>query len=315
MDNAEGGIKVAESGAQMEYMLVRQLASVFSRNQVAARRGLHDLLARSPSRALDALYRVMEEDSAGAGAPFVASLVAADETRLLHLVNSPTLHLQAAIRIVRRLIAVEPGLEATLLRMVVRTNDSESIVRVLSILEEASDCVRISQQLQSLIRQPDLRVRSKAARIVVRISRERDRLVQLLADPDHRVRANAAEGFFALAPKPAEIQALWQLASDEHHRPATTALAVLALCGHPLAVTKLIELLDSANERFQLAAAWAMGRVADPTFLPVLQSVIREQSGSLKRMALRSCTLIRRSNPQSGPTASPPIENQPSDPD
>jgi hypothetical protein len=67
------------------------------------------------------------------------------------------------------------------------------------------------------------------------------------------------------------------------------------LHGDSRAVDKLIEFINSADPHFQVAAAWAMGRSQNPGFLPVLQLLIREQSGSLKRMAMRSCALIRKS--------------------
>jgi HEAT repeat protein len=315
VDTVQSEMGVADSEEQLEYVLVRQLASSFASNQVAARRGIHELLMRSRSRSLEALYRVLLEDSAGEGEPFVVSLLSSDEAHLSPLLHSPNLDRKAAVRIVRRLAKEEPGLEAMLLRLAVRERNSDALLRILSILEEGGDCLRIAQQLQVLSRQTDERVRAKAARMVVRVSRERDRLMQLLSDPDPRVRANAAEGLFELVPRPTEVQALWQLAGDEHHRPATTALAVLAIHGDTQASCKLVELLETSEERFQLAAAWAMGRVGDPAFLPVLQTVVKGQSGSLKRMSLRSCALIRKAAARAESTALPQAESQPSDRD
>jgi hypothetical protein len=194
VDTVQSEMGVADSEEQLEYVLVRQLASSFASNQVAARRGIHELLMRSRSRSLEALYRVLLEDSAGEGEPFVVSLLSSDEAHLSPLLHSPNLDRKAAVRIVRRLAKEEPGLEAMLLRLAVRERNSDALLRILSILEEGGDCLRIAQQLQVLSRQTDERVRAKAARMVVRVSRERDRLMQLLSDPDPRVRANAAEG-------------------------------------------------------------------------------------------------------------------------
>jgi hypothetical protein len=313
VDNARDEMAVADSEEQWEYVLVRQFASSFSSNQVAARRGLHELLMRSRSRSVEALYRVLLEDSAGAGEEFLLSLLAGDEAHLAPLMDS-TLDRVSAVRMVRRLSEEEPSLEAMLLRLAIRERNSDSLLRILGILEEAGDCLRIAQQLQVLTRQRDERIRAKAARMVVKVSRERDRLVQLFSDSDPRVRANAAEGLLDLVPRHGEIQALWQLAGDRHHRPATTALAVLAIHGDTQASCRLVDLLETGQERFQLAAAWAMGRVGDPAFLPVLQTVVKEQSGSLKRMSLRSCALIRKAAGRAEASALPQAESRPFDP-
>lgn len=292
MENSE--VLEPDASDKVEYILVRQLVNFFSTNQVTARRRLHELLVRSPARAIDSVYRVLIENSAGAAEPFLLTLMAADETRLAPLVASDSIDFASAVRLAGALSRTDPGIEAMLLRVALREHQPETILRALSLIAEFSDCTRVAQQLQLLSRQPNELIRSKAARLILRVSRERDRLVQLLTDSDPRVRANAAEAFLSLEPKPAEIEELWRLAGDNHHRPATTALAALALNGDVQAIHRLIELVNAPNPPFQLAAAWAMGRTQNPVFLTVLQNVIREQSGSLKRMSMRSCALIRK---------------------
>jgi len=279
---------------KVEYILIRQLVTHFSANQVAARRGLHELLVRSPARALAAIYRVLSEDLAGNAEAFLLTLLLADESRLVPLVLPESLDFAAAVRIAKALARTDATVETMLIRVASRERQPEAVLRVLSVLEEFSDCTRISQQLQLLCRQPNELIRSKAARLAIRTSRERERLVQLLSDTDPRVRANAAEVFLSSSPKPTEIEELWRLADDPHHRPATTALAALAISGDSQAIYKLIEMMNAPDPAFRLAAAWAMGRTQNPVFLTVLQNMIREQTGNLKRMCMRSCALIRK---------------------
>ncbi len=83
-------------------------------------------------------------------------------------------------------------------------------------------------------------------------------------------------------------------AEDPHHRVAANALVGLYQQGDPASVAGLAGMIRRPDLASRAAAAWAMGRIGDPRFIPLLQStrrlpgqdpsVVRNCLGAVKRI-------------------------------
>jgi len=295
-----------DTQVQMEFNLLSELVFAFASNPVLARRGMRELMAFAPSKSYSAFLQLLKQGSEGPGTDFLIGLLLENDLLIVALADPTAFPLNAAVLLARNLRRLDPRLDTKLLQHVMpgpgrgREVPPDAIERVLEILDQTSDASRLIPILMKLQRHGNDRIRSKATLLLVRAHRNPDWLQSQLSNPDHRIRANAIEGLLDAKPGDKELAMLWEAAQESHHRVATTALVVLHRNGHPEAAGEgLIKLSSHPQPAFRAAAAWGMGRTEDERFLETVQSMIRGETGSVRRMAMQSSILLRKVREQS----------------
>lgn len=131
------------------------------------------------------------------------------------------------------------------------------IQRCLALVEDTPDPNRISVTLLKFARHPDIRVQSKAAKLLGRFMLNVSKIEELYLNPSERIRANLIEGI-ARRPDPESLMPLVdQAAKDPSSRVSTMALAILARRGHKMSQTLLAMRRRSKEESISWAANFA----------------------------------------------------------
>ncbi len=299
-----------------------------SRAELQARlEGLLHSFAQQPSAArseVRALLQAQPADFCASAIPLLAGLPEDSPARqflsnlllgfdaLPKILSDPAaLRPSAATELTRLLSRADPMLDAKLTRWLLRglgthpdpaAADPVRINRLLEILENVSDGTRTVVNLVQLLRHPSPKVRSKAALMVGRSLKSGAWAEQRLLESDARVRANVVEALWGLeAPGAAD---LFKLAlKDSNNRVVGNALVGLYLLGDPAAATLLQEMATHKSAAFRATAAWAMGFLEDPQFLPVLGRLLKDREAIVRRNVLRSLARIKRATGQGLPGA------------
>jgi HEAT repeat protein len=186
--------------------------------------------------------------------------------------------------------------------------------RALEILCEMPPNRHLLQPLARLLRSADPYVRSKAALMYARASDNPEWVLKMLADPDVRVRANAVEGLWQT--KAATAGAVFKEAAlYPDHRVQINALLGLHFIGD-LSVdlrAQLEKIASTPNVVVRAAAAFAMGRIMDVIYVPVLEGLLKDEEQKVRRQALQALISIRRHN-RVDATPAPPAEPPPAEP-
>jgi hypothetical protein len=120
----------------------------------------------------------------------------------------------------------------------------------------------------------DERLRARLAAILGKAARTHDVFLALVTDGDPRVRANAVESLWGSTSAMAR-EVFEKAARDAHHRVAANALVGQYLQGRPESVAGFVSMIRRQDQASRAAAAWAMGRVGDERFVPLLHATRR----------------------------------------
>jgi HEAT repeat protein len=218
--------------------------------------------------------------------------------------------LKDSIRVVEKVLRVEPCFDLQLARWLVRAPrppvDFESRhrrLRAMDLLRAVGSTARLSAFQLQFLRESDPNVRSKAAQMMAEITRDAAWFREHLADPDPRVRSNALEALWESNWE--EAVPLFELAlNDLHHRVIATALVGLALAGQRArAVDQLIEIAGDQRADFRAAAAWAMEVIPDQRFRPALMNLTHDSAPMVRPLAFAALRAIERRRRNGAPDA------------
>ncbi len=131
------------------------------------------------------------------------------------------------------------------------------IQRCLTLVEDTSDPNRISVTLLKFARHPDIRVQSKAVKLLGRYMQNVSKIEELYLNPSERVRANLIEGIAHRSDPDGLMTLVEQAAKDPSSRVSTMALAILARRGHKMSQTLLAMRRRSKEDRISWAANFA----------------------------------------------------------
>jgi len=310
----------AELQARLEGLL-----HSFAQQPSAARSEVRALLQAQPAEfcalAVQLLPGLPEDSPAR---QFLCNLLLGFDALPKILSDPAALSPSAATELIRLLSHADPMLDAKLTRWLLRglgthpdpaAADPVRINRLLEILESVSDGTRTVVNLVQLLRHPSPKVRSKAALMVGRSLKSGAWAEQRLLETDARVRANVVEALWGLeAPGAADV---FKLAlRDSNNRVVGNALVGLYLLGDPAAATLLQEMAAHRSAAFRATAAWAMGFLEDPQFLPVLGRLLKDREAIVRRNVLRSLARIKRATGQGLPAGSggEQVESAPQEP-
>lgn len=255
-------------------------------------------LRESPESELENIIRSLPEFADSAGLSQLLRVIARD-SRALALCTCPRLLSTAdAIRIARKMQAVEPSVDARMLRLLQPSSESTvtnaaHAARVLEIVDVISDGMRTQTVLAQLLWHDDLRIRSKAALLIGRSQRNVSWLERQMRDPDPRVRANAVQALWGTRSIEA-CEVFLEAAGDPNHRVAANSIVGLHRAGDLRSIVLASLMARHNEEKFRAAAVWAMGETLDPRFLPTLVQTIGASDGLIRRNSLRATVAIRK---------------------
>ena len=300
-----------------EDVFLQGLVDDFQSSSAMFKRDMRRLLEKDPVPFLRSACRILKTNSNGPGAEYLTELLWGSPVLAGSLIDPALLPLEQAICFARRWAKYDPMLDIKLLHMGFPTDggavcdiDIVRAKRVLSMVNELPPRRHILFPLVSLLRSPDPAVRSKAASLYGRTSGNAEWVRSRLGEPDARVRANAVESLWG-ADSTAARTVLKEASRDRNHRVAANALIGLHQTGTDVTVS-LQKMCCGTDPLARAAAAFAMGRILNPQFIPVLEHLVKDDNPRVRSQALRALIRIRRhQRPTGAPdpeAAAPPAE-------
>jgi len=278
------------------------------------KRDMRRMLEKDPRGFLQSACRILKVRSGRPGVAAMLDLLWASPVLLGSLIDPAMLPLPTAIAFARRWVAFDPMLDIKLLAIGFpsRENDEESVAesveskRALEIVAKLPPNRHVLQPLAKLLRSADPNVRSKAALMYARASDNPEWVSKMLGDPDVRVRANAVEGLWET--KIAGAGAVFKEAAlDPDHRVQVNALLGLHYVGDTSVDLRagLEKITRAPDPVARAAAAFAMGRIMDAIYVPVLEGLLKDEEQQVRRQALQALISIRRRGRRDGASPQP----------
>jgi hypothetical protein len=231
------------------------------------------------------------------GAQFLVAILAS-KPDWLRSICDPKIHtLDQSLDLVRRAHKVDSLAVLKLADMLAQpasSTDAEArfAARVFAVLKESPPPVALPA-LRQLSRCPNARVRSKAVLLMGRIYQNPKFVDRGVLEQDPRVAANAVESLWGLTDSAAR-EAFVSAALDPHHRVAANGIVGLYLMAEECSIPFLFRLGASDKPLARAAAAWAMGRLEDPRFVPRLAQLREDLDPLIRQGAFRSMARIRQ---------------------
>jgi len=296
----EARVSVVDTGLDI---WLQQLLDDAESSSAVLKRDMRRLLEKDPPEFLQSACRIMKTCSQKPGSASMMDLLWSSPVLIASLIDPSMLPLRTAIAFANRWVAFDPMLDIKLLEVAFPfgEDDAESAVdevgsqRALEIVSKLPPNRHILQLLSRLLRSPDPYVKSKAALLYARASDNPEWVRKMLADPDVRVRANAVEGLWKT--KAAAAGAVFREAAlDTDYRVEINALLGLHYIGDTTVDVRaaLEKMTGAAKPVVRAAAAFAMGRIMDAIYIPVLEGLLRDHDQQVRGQALRALIGIRR---------------------
>ena len=277
--------------------LVQRLVVDFPQNPAVISRALRKLSDEHWPDFLTSSLSVLAEGVASHGGRYLVSLLLRENALHGALCDPALLTISQAADIARLALVVDPhfGVEfARRLTSLEAINEQEA-ERILKIVEEVSDSMRIRPSLVPLLHHPNRRIRSKAALLIGRSNRNPELAEEQVSDEDARVRANAVEALWGID-DPACAAFFHEAARDRHQRVAGNAIVGLYKLHDVSSIRLLHELADRPSLDWQITAAWAIGITGSPRFQPALTRLMNAGDPHLRQHAVRSLSRIRQAS-------------------
>jgi hypothetical protein len=281
-------------GGDMRTDLLRTLATNFGSHSVRSAKAIREMYSLDPIGFPPAVAEVLRSGPELPGAQFLVSILASKPDWLRSVCDPEKYTLDESLEWVRRARKLDPHTELKLAEMLARSGfstDAEArfVSRVFAVLKQSPRSAALPA-LRQLSKSPNARVRSKAVLLIGHLYQNP---TFAGAESDSRVSANAVESLWGLA-TPAARGAFLKAAVDENHRIAANGIIGLYLMGDECGIPFLFHLSKSETALCRAAAAWAMGHLEDPRFLPRLAGLIEDSDSMTRQRALRSNALIRQ---------------------
>jgi HEAT repeat protein len=279
---------------------ISKALELFAADKASAKQVLNQLASADPVLFFAAAIRVVAVSQPSEGSRYLVLILAKDKRLSIGLLDPQVCTLQDALAVTRAAAEAGAQLQSSFemalnkaLQGQASALKSERIVRTLDILSVTcgQNCWNSFQV--ELMAYPDKMVRSKAALLIGRSTRNVQWIGRRLLDRDPRVQASAVEALWGLDAEEAKPHFLQALKSTNHRVAANAALG-LYLSGDAAAVRILMDMLQHADPSFRLSALWAIGQTRDERFLPVLAEHYKHAEGKQRLATIGAMSRIRR---------------------
>jgi HEAT repeat protein len=283
--------------------LTKDIAAVlesFSEKDQSGKQSLSQLLASNPRNFTAAAISVLAKCQASPGSRYLVHLLTKEKMLPAGLLDVRSTDLQGAVAAVRAVAEagtnLQPMLELALQRALLDQPGLESRARILRLLEVLAaiavpSCWN-SFQLE-LMAYPDQMVRSKAALLVGRSTKNVAWIGRRFHDRDARVQASAVEALWAVEASDAR-PLLTTASKSKHNRVVANAALGLYRISDLKAISTLFDMARHQDPVFRISAFWAMGETQDPRFLPFLSEQFKTTQGKMRLAVTRAMASIRR---------------------
>lgn len=283
---------------------VSKLIDGFPANPVATGKSLQRMFLDDPRRFFVDVLPLLRKAPDAPGFYYVLALLHSQNLILKNLCDPRLFTKQESISLAKRMARVEPLFDMKLAKTLLATDakpgsddahqEAQRLagLRLLEIMTEASDRGR-SLLLAQLLHHPNAQIRSKAALLVGKSTKDVKWVSQRMNEPDSRIRANA-------------LEALWGVDSEECRQIFTAALddpanrvvgnGVLGLyrLGVPAAIESILRMIAHSDENFRKTGLWLMSESGDPRFLPALARLMRESTPALRPFVFRAFAKLKQ---------------------
>jgi hypothetical protein len=266
----------------------------YGANPSVAARHIRELAAQAPQRVVETVLPLCGAGRWGEAARFLAGLLSRHDETAAKLCD-PAASLDASVRVADTLSQHEPGFAVRFARTLLTDDRMTEKARHqgMAVLEKLGSGGRLIPVLIQFLRDPDSRIRSKAALMLGQIMPTQGIMDRLMVDGDARVRANFVEGLWNCAAS--DCCPLFRRAlRDPSPRVIGNALLGLHYLGENRDVIGYVsEMARSPKALHRATAAWVMGRTGQTLFTGVLRQMVQDPDSLVRRNAIHS---LRRIN-------------------
>jgi hypothetical protein len=272
----------------------------FTETDPSGKQAFLQLLAADPKSFGAAAIRVLSKYQPSPGLRYLVHLLTKEKLLLAGLLDAKAAGTDEAVTILRAVAAngtnLQPVLELALNRALLDQPGPESSARILRLLELLAAIAAASSwnafQLE-LMAYPDKYVRSKAALLIGRSTKNVAWIGRRFLDRDARVQASAVEALWALGADDAR-PLLITASKSKHGRVAANAALGLYRISDLKAIPMLLDMARQPDENFRMSGFWAIGETQDPRFLPFLMEQFKTSQGRVRLAVTRALGCMRR---------------------
>lgn len=265
----------------------------YSRDQAEAARSIRDLAARAPELTARTLLERFEAHTCGPASGFVAGLLGVSAAAVEKLCD-PSATLEGSIQLAQALFEAQPRFDGQFAKNLLTDErlGEEGLQRGLIILEKLGCCRRLIPILIQFLRNPNSRVRARAALVLGRAAPTTTLMHRIMRDEDARVRASFVEGLWSSSVSHSEM--FLRALSDPNQRVAGNALVGLHRAGHSREVIHHVaRMVRHTDAAFRATAAWVMGQTGEQRYAKVLEQMLTDREPAVRRNADKSLQLIQ----------------------
>jgi hypothetical protein len=219
------------------------------------------------------------------------------------LLDPSVFSLGEAVSIAGQLLKIEPLLDIKMVQRLLGSKSGQdesrkraidnSGIRLLEITAAIGDGARTLPMVAQLLNHSDMKIRSKAALVVGRGTKNCRWVEQRLADPEARVRANVVESLWGVDSNDAK-SVFWAAVNDPNNRVLGNALLGLYRLGEFASIGLIAELLSHPDALFRATGAWVAGETGDPRFLPLVARMMADLDPRVRPTVFRSTAKLKR---------------------
>jgi HEAT repeat protein len=278
---------------------IRLALELYEQDPEGAAQSLQALIEEDQTQFVRAAAALRTEGDSPGFQPLI-KLLAQSNGVIRQLCDPGFLDKESSIDLVKRIAAIEPALDSTLVRLLPgRGWDSSdpaqalAAERVLELLGAISVSNRIVPMLAHLIQHPNPRLRAKVSLLIARWTRNVRMAEDRLDETDARVRANAVEGLWGDKTGRA-TSVLWRAVNDADNRVVGNALFGLYELRDQKIIPYIVNMATHEKPKFRATAAWTMGQTRDPQFLSALETLTHDLYAAVRKCATRAMGQIRK---------------------
>jgi hypothetical protein len=261
------------------------------------------IVKRAPSAFAACGIQLLSEGSDSPGYSYLITLLLKTSQFFCDLCDPAKFSYEEAIALSHRLIKADARFDTLLAQQLPKRSGMDSplsempgaIERALELLDEVSAGGRVVATLSHLTEHPDKKISSKAALLLGKRIQNLAWAKRIISEGrDRRLRANAIESIWGS--KSPEVNALFRTClRDRDNRVVGNSIVGLYLAGDKEVPGIVQRFAGNDEPDFRMTAAWAMGKLADPSYVATLKPLIKDTSPAVRRAALRSLHEIRKS--------------------
>lgn len=265
---------------------------------------LRQIAVEEPALFAQRALKYFETDSGQRAQRILGALMLRYTPVLDRLVDPSEGSRQWALDVSRRLIRVDSSLDLKLGRRLPSrhvgnpgtTLSGAKALRCLEILDDTSPTRRLVPVIGHLIYDDDPAIAERTTLFVGRRIQTPEWAAKQLCRSSPRVRANALESLWGIN-TPAAVRLFESCVTDPVNRVAGNALVGLYLAGHTEILDRLAAMATGRDLLVRSTAIWVMRKLRDPSYLPILTSLARDNAQKVRSAAVRALIDIRRAQP------------------